>query len=60
MQTPDEQGVYASHIFLGLRLPVQAMLAGKLAEVLAAVQQGVQTQEHADFVKTLNPQGSAA
>ena len=53
-QTPDEQGVYASKVFPGLRLPVQAMLTGKLADVLAAVQQGVQAPEHAASVGQLH------
>ncbi len=52
-QTSDEQGVLSSRVFPGLRLPVAAMLDGKLADVLAAVQQGVQTPEHAKFVTTL-------
>jgi len=53
VQTPDEQGVLSSRVFPGLRLPVAAMLEGKLTDVLAAVQQGVQTPEHAKFVTTL-------
>ena len=53
-QTPDAQGVYASRVFPGLRLPVESMLTGKLAEVLAAVQEGVQTPEHGAFVGQLN------
>jgi len=60
MQAPDEQGVYASHIFPGLRLPVPAMLTGKLADVLAAVQQGVQAPEHAAFVRQLGKGGVTA
>ena len=59
-QMPDEQGVFASRVFPGLRLPAESMLAGKLAAVLAAVQQGAQTQDHADFIKKLKPQGTAA
>ena len=55
-----EQGVFASRVFPGLRLPAESMLAGKLAAVLAAVQQGAQTQDHADFIKKLKPQGTAA
>ena len=57
-QAPDDQGVYASQIFPGLRLPTQAMLTGKLADVLAAVQQGVQTPEHAAFVAWLQQRAS--
>jgi hypothetical protein len=50
LQAPDEQGVYASRVFPGLRLPVPALLNDKLADVLATVQQGAQTSEHAAFV----------
>lgn len=59
-QTPDEQGVLSSRVFPGLRLPVAAMLDGKLADVLAAVQQGVQTPEHAAFVKELQGRSEAS
>lgn len=52
-QTPDDQGVLSSCVFPGLRLPVAAMLEGRLADALAAVQQGVQTSEHAAFVKDI-------
>jgi Uma2 family endonuclease len=52
-QTPDAQGCYHSQIFPGLILPVPALLAGELAQVLGAVQQGVQTPEHGAFVQRL-------
>ena len=52
--TTDDQGILSSRVFPGLRLPVMAMRDGKLAEVLAAVQQGVQTPEHARFVTALS------
>jgi Uma2 family endonuclease len=52
-QTPDAQGCYRSQVFPGLVLLVPALLAGELAQVLGAVQQGVQTPEHMAFVKRL-------
>ena len=59
-QTPDDQGVLSSRVFPGLRVPVAAILDGKLADVLAAVQQGVQTPEHAAFVKELQGRSEAS
>lgn len=53
---PDAAGVIRSHIFLGLWLSVTALLEGKLAEVLAVLQQGLQTMEHQAFVKRLSSQ----
>lgn len=52
-QAPDAQGCYQSQVFPGLTLPVPALLAGELAQVLGAVQQGVQTPEHGAFVQRL-------
>lgn len=52
-QTPDAQGCYRSQVFPGLILPAPALLAGALAQVLGAVQQGVQTPEHRAFVQQL-------
>ncbi len=51
--TPDESGVVHSQVFPGLRLPVQALLAGDLATVLAELQKGLETAEHAAFVERL-------
>lgn len=50
---PDESGIIRSQIFPGLNLPVAAMLAGDLAQVLASVQLGVATDAHAAFVARL-------
>ncbi len=52
-QLPDADGVLHSRCFPGLWLPVAAILAGKLAEVLTTVQQGVQSEAHAAFVAQL-------
>ncbi|MBE9128221.1 MULTISPECIES: Uma2 family endonuclease [unclassified Coleofasciculus] len=54
---PDEAGIIRSRIFPGLWLAVNALREGNLAEVLAVLQQGVQTAEHQAFVQRLNPQG---
>ena len=50
---PDASGILHSTVFLGLRLPVEALLAGDVATVLAELQRGVETDEHAAFVKRL-------
>jgi Uma2 family endonuclease len=51
---PDAAGVVRSEIFPGLWLPVPALLEGNLAEVLAVLQQGLATAEHAAFVEQLS------
>ena len=53
---PDEASVIRSQIFPGLWLAVNALREGDLAQVLAVLQQGLQTAEHQAFVKSLNPQ----
>ena len=50
----DENGIIRSQVFPGLQLNVESLLAGDMAEVLAVLQQGIQTQEHAAFVQGLN------
>ncbi|RLC93510.1 MAG: Uma2 family endonuclease, partial [Chloroflexi bacterium] len=51
--TPDEEGVIHSEIFPGLWLDVNAFWAGDPAAILATLQRGLGTQEHADFVVRL-------
>ncbi len=51
---PDAQGVYRSESFPGLWLDTAAILRGDLAGVLAMVQRGVASPEHAAFVERLN------
>jgi Uma2 family endonuclease len=46
-------GIYRSEVFPGLWLSAGALLAGDLARVLAVLQQGLQSPEHAEFVKRL-------
>jgi Uma2 family endonuclease len=51
--SPDTDGIIRSRVFPGLDLAVEALLAGEMAEVLAVLQQGLQTPEHAAFVRYL-------
>ena len=46
-------GIYQSVVFPGLWLDPAALLAGDMARVLAVLQQGSQSPEHADFVNRL-------
>lgn len=50
---PDEAGVLRSEVFPGLWLAGPALLAGDLAAVLATLQEGLATPEHAAFVERL-------
>jgi Uma2 family endonuclease len=54
----DELGIIRSRIFPGLDLPVAALLAGDLAQVLAEVQKGVTTDLHQAFVTNLAQKSS--
>ena len=51
----DAEGLLRSVVFPGLWLDPAALLRGDLAAVLAVVQQGLATPEHAAFVARLNP-----
>ena len=46
-------GILRSRVFPGLWLAVEDLLAGNLAQVLATVQQGVQTEEHTSFIENM-------
>jgi Uma2 family endonuclease len=50
---PDDNGILRSRVFPGLELAVDALLAGDMATVVAEVQNGLQTEAHAQFVKYL-------
>jgi len=52
---PDESGIIHSEVFPGLWLAVSALLDGDMASVLATAQQGLNSWEHAEFVKQLSP-----
>src|SRR5262249_44311459 len=56
---PDERGLLKSETFPGLWLNPAALLGGDLARVLATVQEGLRSPEHAAFVARLNPQTAA-
>ena len=46
-------GVIRSEVFPGLRLGVDALLVGDVAQVLAVLQEGIGTAEHVEFVERL-------
>ena len=50
---PDADGILHSTVFPGLRLAGEALLAGDVARVLAELQRGLDTDEHAVFVTRL-------
>lgn len=58
--TPDAAGVLHSTVFPGLRLAVEALLAGNVATVLTELQRGIDTDEHSAFVKRLQAAAQAA
>ncbi|MCI0641087.1 MAG: Uma2 family endonuclease [Gemmataceae bacterium] len=49
----DENGIYRSEVFPGLWLDAPAMVRRDLARVLAVLQEGLQSVEHAEFVRRL-------
>lgn len=55
-QSPDEQGWIKSSVFPGLWLDVKSLLAGESKQVLAVLQQGINSAEHEQFVVKLEQQ----
>jgi Uma2 family endonuclease len=51
--TPDEQGIMRSRVFPGLWFSPSHFWAGDLAGLLAVLQQGLASPEHAEFVEEL-------
>jgi Uma2 family endonuclease len=51
---PDENGVVHSVVFPGLWLAVTALLEGDLAQVMVVLQEGINSVEHGEFVKSLS------
>ena len=49
----DDDGTVHSRLFPGLRIAVPALVAGNLAEALAAVNKGIDSSEHRRFVAGL-------
>lgn len=56
--TADEQGVIRSQVFPGLWLDTQRFWQKELAGLLATLQQGIATPEHATFVEQLAAKSS--
>ena len=54
--TPDESGILRSQVFPGLWLQPSVFWAGDLATMLAVLQQGLASPEHAAFVEHLQAQ----
>jgi len=52
---PEAKGFLCSRVFPGLWLDAAALLRGDLPALLAVLQQGLASQEHAEFVARLNP-----
>ncbi|MDZ8109810.1 MAG: Uma2 family endonuclease [Nostoc sp. DedQUE12a] len=50
---PDINNVIKSRIFPGLWLDVQGLRTGEMAQVLTVLQQGLSSEEHAEFVQSL-------
>jgi Uma2 family endonuclease len=53
---PDEHGILRSEVFPGLWLQPAALFANDLAGLLAVLQRGLASPEHADFVDRLSTQ----
>ena len=51
---PDTSGVIRSKVFPGLYLAVKELLKGNLSEVLSVLQNGLQKDEHREFVEQLS------
>ncbi len=51
---PGADGVIKSQVFPGLWLDVQALCAGEMTQVLAVLQNGLNSQEHQVFVQQLS------
>jgi Uma2 family endonuclease len=56
----DAEGLYRSEVFPGLWLDPAALLRGDLATVLAIVQRGLTSPEHAAFMARLHPPSPTA
>lgn len=57
---PEADGIICSRVFPGLYLAVDGLLAGDLAQVLAVVQQGLQSEGHRIFVQRLQSKEEGA
>lgn len=50
---PDDENVFHSEIFPGLWLKIEAFWSGDIAAILATLQAGLSSKEHADFLSRL-------
>ncbi|WP_347277460.1 Uma2 family endonuclease [Pseudanabaena sp. FACHB-2040] len=50
---PSSDGIIRSQVFLGLWLPVEALLSNQMPQVLEVLQQGLSSPEHAAFTQQL-------
>ena len=55
--TADAEGIFRSRVFPGLWLDSAALFRDDGAALLATLQQGLQSPEHAEFVKLLQSRG---
>jgi hypothetical protein len=55
---PDAVGVYRSEVFPGLWLDAAAMVRGDMAAVLKVLQDGINSPEHASFMRELQERAS--
>ncbi len=53
----DDNGVIFSRVFPGLWLAVDDLLAGNMTQLLAVLQAGLSSAEHAEFVQQLSQEG---
>jgi Uma2 family endonuclease len=51
---PDSEGIIRSRVFPGLWLAIDALLSNSMEQMLAVLQQGLQSAEHQDFVQGLS------
>lgn len=53
LQQPDELGLLRSQVFPGLQLAVEAVLTGKMQQVLSVLQAGIASEAHQQFLAQL-------
>ncbi len=51
---PDEAGIIRSRVFPGLWLSIESLLSGDMLQVMAILQQGLNSPKHQAFVQQLN------
>ncbi len=57
---PDTDGIIRSQVFPGLWLAIDALLSNNMGQVLAILQQGLQSAEHQNFAQQLGTRQSQA